>query len=239
VGAGDVIITEQYWSYGRWRLAGQGTAVAPAVTSVKGFDSTAAILEQSWFDNRFREGFRLYVLHSTEWGGTAPWWRTEAQLGMALAAGLKIGAYTRDPTTWLAGIDACGQYKSRLQFFALDVETEGAVPGQPGKPITQAMVDGIATRGYRPIIYSGSGMWSGVMGATTAFSVVPLWDTNTAAPPAVGSWVPDVETPTPVAYGGWNTAGNKRVIVQQAFNVEIDGITLDLNSVRASFLLDK
>lgn len=233
------MINKLIWRAGRWRYTARATTTITPPTTWKGLDATAYIPEQAWFDTRFKEGFRLYAVHSTEWGGTAPWWRTVAQLRMALSAGMKVAAYTRDPSTWAAGITACGPYVSKLQFFAIDVESEGA-DGGPGKLPTRAMVDGIKAMGVRPVLYTGSGMWPAMMGSSTAFGDVPLWDTDTSSPPAsAGAWVPNMNSPTPVQYGGWNTPATKRVIVQQAFNVVIDGITVDLNSVDPTFLLDK
>lgn len=202
--------------------------------SAKALDTVNDIPDQAWFDTRYTEGYRLYVLHSTEWPpSTAPWWRTEMQLGWAVAAGLKIGAYVRDPRNWDAGITACGPYASQLQFFAIDIETD------PGIAATRAMVDGIKARGVRPVMYSGSGMWPTIMGAAqNDFPDVPLWDTN--ADPAVDptTWTPDITSPTPFAYGGWNTTGNPRVMVQQKFSATVGGVSIDLNTVQNSFLRD-
>lgn len=204
----------------------------PASGSVKAIDSVNDIPDQAWFEARYAEGYRLYALHTTEWPpSTAPWWRTEMQLGWALAAGLKVAGYVRDPDNWAAGIDACGPYATRLQFFAIDIETD------PGKPATRAMVDGIKAKGVRPVMYSGSGMWGPIMGsAANDFADVPLWDTN--ANPAVdpATWAPDINSPTPVAYGGWNTVGNPRIMVQQRFEATVGGVLVDLNTVQASFL---
>jgi hypothetical protein len=41
-----------------------------------------------------------------------------------------------------------------------------------------------------------------------------------------------------VAYGGWNVPGHMRVMVQQAFDVTVEGIALDQNSVDPAFLED-
>lgn len=237
-------MTEWLWRSGAWRSVRSGVHPPPPPPpgAWKGLDSTAYIPDPGWFVSRFTEGFRLYCLHSTEWGGTAPWWRTEPQLAAALDAGLRIGVYTRDPTTWRAGIDACGPYVNRLQFFALDVETEGPTGG-PGQQVTRAMVDGVRSLGVRPVIYTGSGMWPVVMGGNvTAFSDVPLWDTDTSSPPlGPESWTPDLAVPAPVRYGGWNEAsrGTMRRIVQQAFDMPLGGVSVDLNAVDPAFLEDR
>lgn len=216
---------------GGGRTSGRRIATPGAV---KAFDSVNAIPNEAWMASRYAEGYRLYVLHSTEWPpSTAPWYLTQTQLGWAVAEGLKIAAYVRNPNNWAAGIDACGPYAPQLQFFAIDIETD------PGIAATRAMVDGIKARGVRPVIYSGSGMWPSIMGgAANDFPDVPLWDTdaNPAVDPA--TWTANLNSPTPVTYGGWNTAGNPRIMVQQKFEATVGGVLVDLNSVQNSFLRD-
>ena len=200
------------------------------VASVKAFDTANIIPSAQWFKNRYAEGFRLYAMHATEWGTCMPWTNTQRYLQWALDAGIKIAIYTRDPRCWSGGIDAAGSLASRLQFFALDVEAD------PDVRVTQAMVSGVRARGIRPVIYSGSGMWSSVMGGNvTAFSGIPLWETN-ARNISPSTWTPNTNAPTPVAFGGWNTLTNPRAIVQQAFEVNIAGVKVDINSVRQDFL---
>ncbi|WP_035741325.1 hypothetical protein [Arthrobacter sp. MA-N2] len=196
--------------------------------SVKVLDTTAAITDPNWFRQAYAEGFRLYVMHSTVWGTCTPWQQTQAQLKMALDAGLKIAVYTRDASCWEGGIKAAGPYVSQLQFFALDVEPGGSV-------VTRAMVDGVRSLGVRPVIYSGSGMWPGLMNNSSAFSDVPLWDTDTSNLDYT-TWTANYLAPTPAQYGGWNTAGTMRVGVQQKFEHTLNGINVDLNSFNASFL---
>lgn len=199
--------------------------------SVKAFDTTATITSASWFAKAYNQGFRLYVLHSTAWGSCDAWYRTQPQLKLALAAGLKVAAYTRDPRCWRQGIEATGPYATRLQFFALDVETD------PRVAVTQEMAEGVASMGVRPMIYTGSGMWPGIMGgATTAFAGVPLWDTDTSLAVSLRTWVPSLYSPTPVLYGGWNTPSTMRKGTQQAFEVQLNGVAVDLSSFDASFL---
>ena len=211
-------------------------APAPAVVvpqaapsgSVKVLDTTAAITDPNWFRQAYAEGFRLYVMHSTVWGTCTPWQQTQAQLKMALDAGLKIAVYTRDASCWENGIKAAGPYMSQLQFFALDIEPGGSL-------VTRAMVDGVRSLGVRPVIYSGSGMWPGLMGNSTAFSDVPLWDTDTSTL-NYASWTANYLAPAPAQYGGWNTAGTMRVGIQQKFEHTLNGVNVDLNSFDASFL---
>ena len=207
------------------------TSRAQTADAVKAFDTTATITDPAWFAGMVRRGFGLYIMHSTWWGTCNPWPNTVPQLKMALDAGLKIAVYTRDPRCWRQGIEATGPYAGRLQFFALDIETD------PGIPVTKEMVDGVTSMGVRPVVYSGSGMWPGVMGSnTTSFSNVPLWDTDTSAPPAPDSWTPSLFSPAPVRYGGWNTPSTMRKGLQQAFEVPIDGVHVDLSSFDRSFL---
>jgi len=213
-------------------LVGLGTApVANAADpSVKVLDTAATITDPNWFRKAYNAGFRLYVMHSTAWGTCTPWYRTEAQLKMALDAGLKIAVYTRDPSCWEGGIKAAGPYVSKLQFFALDVETGGI-------PVTRAMVDGVKSMKVRPVIYSGSGMWPQMMNNSTAFSDVPLWDTDTRNI-NYNKWQANYLSPTPVQYGGWNTPTNMRIGTQQKFEHNLSGIRVDLNSFNATFLLN-
>ncbi|MCZ9882364.1 glycoside hydrolase family 25 domain-containing protein [Arthrobacter sp. B2a2-09] len=206
-------------------------AVSPQTApggSVKVLDTTAAITDPNWFRQAYAEGFRLYVMHSTAWGTCTPWKQTQAQLKMALDAGLKIAVYTRDASCWENGIKAAGPYISQLQFFALDIEPGGSL-------VTRTMVDGVRSLGVRPVIYSGSGMWPGLMGNSAAFSDVPLWDTDTSNL-NYPSWTANHLAPAPVQYGGWNTAGTMRVGIQQKFEHTLNGINVDLNSFDASFL---
>jgi hypothetical protein len=208
----------------------QPTKRTPPVSgsSVKVVDTTAAITDPAWFKKAYDAGIRLYVMHSTAWGTCDPWYRTQAQLKMALDAGLKIAVYTRDASCWQGGINAAGPYAPQLQFFALDVE-----PGS--SPVTREMVDGVRSMGVRPVIYSGSGMWPGLMSNSTAFSDVPLWDTNTSNL-NYSTWTADYLAPAPVQYGGWNTSATMRIGIQQKFEHSLNGVPVDLNSFNASFL---
>lgn len=196
--------------------------------SVKVLDSANTINDPAWFTKAYAAGFRLYVMHSTVWGTCTPWYNTEAQLGMAVAAGMKIAVYTRDPNCVEGGITAAGKYQSQLQFFALDVETGGPV-------VTRDMVNRVIGMHVRPVIYTGSGMWPQMMNNSTAFSDVPLWDTNTGNI-NYNRWIANYLSPTPVAYGGWNTPTTMRIGIQQKFNQRINGVVVDLNSFDASFL---
>jgi hypothetical protein len=213
---------------GRWGGAG----VVGTGSSVKAFDTTSAP-SASWFQQAYKDGFRLYVLSGNSWGQNTPWPQASGLCKLALDAGLKIAVYTRDPRWYAAGINACKPYVNRLQFFALDIESD------PGVAVTRAMVNAVPAMGVRPVIYSGYGMWPQIMGATnTSFADVPLWDTNAGSATSMNpvSYTPNFLTPKPVAYGGWNTSNNLRIGVQQTFETIYNGINIDINSFAADFL---
>lgn len=198
--------------------------------SVRAIDSANTISDPNWFKAAYDDGVRLYVIHSTAWDTCTPWQTTQQQLKMALEAGLKVAAYTRDPRCWHEGILAAGPYVKDLQFFALDIETD------PGVSVSRVMVDGVKHMGVRPVIYSGSEMWNDVQhGSTEDFSDVPLWDTNTTSFD-YASWQANYLSPAPVQYGGWNTSATMRIGVQQQFEHSLNGVKVDLNSFNASFL---
>jgi len=205
-----------------------GITEATVIPSVKALDSDQVITDPAWFTAAYAEGFRLYILATTDWGTCTPAARTQPQLQMALDAGLTIAAYTRNPACWQAGIAATGPYSARLQFFALDIETGGP-------PLTRDMITGVQGLGVRPVIYSGAAMWPLLMGATTEFSDVALWDTATG-PLDYPSWTADVLAPEPVPYGGWNSPENMRIGVQQEFERTLNGVRVDLDSFDAAFL---
>jgi hypothetical protein len=192
--------------------------------------------DAAWFKQAYADGFRLYAFPPLSWGTSNPRSDAQALCRDALAAGLKIGIYTRNPTWWKQGILAVGSYAARLQFFAIDVETD------PGVPVTQAMVDGIRNMGVRPIIYSGYGMWPYIMGqSNTSFKNLPLWDTNAWSATSLNpkTYTPNFLQPKPVAYGGWNVSGNMRVGIQQTFETSYNGKHIDIDSWSADDLINK
>lgn len=206
------------------------TAAVNESNSVKAIDSANTIKDPAWFKKAKKDGIGLYILHTTKWGTCEPWGQAESQIKSALDAGMQVAAYTRDLTCWENGIKAAGKYKDQLEFFALDVETD------PGKPVTRQIIDGVKKTGVRPVIYTGSGMWSSVQKETAMdFADVPLWDTNTTKI-NYDTWKADVNAPKPVSYGGWNTATNKRIGIQQKFEYNLNGVRVDLNSFDKSFL---
>lgn len=203
-----------------------------ADNSVAAIDSASTILDPEWFKKAYEQGFELYILHSTTWGTCQTWDRTYSQAKMALDAGLKIASYTRNPECYKEGIEALGPLKNKLQFFALDIETD------PGIPVARAMVGGVQALGVRPVIYTGSGMWPAIMSGSEEFSDVALWDTDTLKFP-YNEWRIDFMRPTPVVYGGWNTVNTMRIGIQQQFEYKLNGILVDLNSFDKSFLTEK
>jgi len=207
----------------------------PTGASVRAFDMTDSA-DAAWFKQAYADGYRLYAYPPLSWGTSNP--RSDAQqlFKYALDAGLKVGIYTRNPTWWQAGIRAVGTYASKLQFFAIDVESD------PGVPVTQAMVDGIRNMGVRPIIYSGYGMWPGIMGGNnTSFKDLALWDTNAGSATSMNpkTYTPNHLQPKPVAYGGWNVTGNMRVGIQQTFETVYNNKRIDIDSWSADDLINK
>lgn len=202
-----------------------------ATPSVKAFDTNAAP-SAAWFSQAYADGFQLYVLSANQWNKNKPWVQATDMCKYALDAGLMIACYTRNPHWYAAGIEACAPYIDQLQFFALDIETD------PGVKVTQAMVNAVERLGVRPVIYSGAGMWPGIMGKSTAFADVPLWDTNAGDATSMDpkAYTPNVLVPKPIPYGGWNATGNMRIGIQQTFETVYNGINIDINSFDADFL---
>lgn len=221
------------------------TPPAAPPAAVKALDSDQENIPEAWFAARAAEGVKLFVTAGTPWSvaGTetvnTPRVSIQEQFRFALKYGMKIALYTRDPDHYNTGLDAAGPYISALQFFAVDVEPD------PGKPVTQAHIDGVTARGVRPVVYAGSGFWADIQGGnTTAFQQYPLWDTDARETFSYANWQAngaDLLSPTPVAYGGWNRPGNEnlRIGVQQLFDLMLDGVKVDLNSFRADFLVEK
>lgn len=228
-----------------FKFASGGGTGEPPTGYVKAFDRANEIKDPNWFKKMYDQGFRLYVLHTTWWEDTTPnmtpkctpWPGAKQHIKWALDAGIKVGAYTRDPRCWKGGIEAAGEYQNQLQFFDIDIEDD------PGVKVTREMIDGIKAMGVRPIIYSGYGMWENVMGKNaTQFADVPLWDTNVKWEGGdkwediKKVWVPNTLDPKPIQYGGWNTSTNMRVAIQQSFDTVIEGEAVDINTFNASFL---
>jgi hypothetical protein len=212
-----------------------GQALAQTGASVKAFDTTETAAA-SWFADVYQAGYRLYIASTTNvdrTGQDTPWAQAAAQLKLALDAGLMVAAYSRNPTLWASAIHACSPYQDKLQFFCLDIETD------PGVPVTQAMVQGVTNLGVRPLIYTGSNIWGQVMGGNvTTFSNLPLWDIN-ATENMRANFTPDVNSPPPVEYAGWNTPTNPRVGVQQGVDTNLSGVTVDVSSFNSAFLVPR
>jgi len=210
---------------------------------VKGFDTDASIT-QAQMDALAAAGYRVYTLDSIAWDSECAtvasnpcvprqactiWSPATAQIQEALNAGLEVAVYNRNPQCWRAGLTGLGSYLADVRFYVLDIETD------PGVAPTAAMVSGIAALGIQPVIYSFQSAWDSITGDSTAFSALPLWDSevNTdveanGAPPA---GYPALAEPSP--YGGWTMA----VAEQQTFNTVVDGVSIDDDSFSASWLL--
>ncbi len=205
--------------------------IAETPKSIKAFDSANIITDPVWFKKAYDSGLRLYIANVTDWGTCNQSAQAKTQIKAALDAGLKVAAYTRDPGCWENGIKAAGEYKTKLQFFALDVELSG-------KPATREMVNGIKAQGIRPIAYTSKTSWTGVQGNTVnSFTDIPLWDVSTSNI-SFANWTPNYMSPAPVAYGGWNVKGNMRVGVQQQFDYLLNGISINLNSFDQTYIID-
>ena len=212
-------------------------STAPALPSpvLRALDSDNPISDPAWFVQAYDAGFRLYILSSTEFGTCTPLARTQAQLAMAMDAGLAIAAYTRDPRCWREGIAATGSFRIRLQFFALDIESGGP-------QLTRDMISGVQSSGVRPVVYTGARMWDEIMGAgTTEFSDVALWDAvpvepGSTAVPGLPDDAADLLSPPPIPFGGWNESANLRVGVQQHFERVFNGVNIDVNTFSTRFL---
>lgn len=187
------------------------------VSTIQAVDTDATITSQSWFAGAYASGVRLYIVDGISWGSNCVAWnRVQPQFKMALATGLKIGLYSRNPQCWAQAIKGAGIYASQLQFFALDVE--GAGDGLPAsKPITQAMITGIQALGVRPIIYSYTDAWQSVM-KNANFASVPLWNSD--------------QTSHPGTFGGWTTNTG----VQYKFDATLNGVDVDLSYFNTDFL---
>jgi len=199
----------------------------PAILAV---DSANTITDPAWFKQAHQEGIDLYIIHSTIWGTCTPWNRTQPQLKMALDAGMKIAAYTRDPSCWQGGIAATGPYQKDLTFFALDIETD------PGIPVTSQMVNGLEAAGVQPVIYTGADMWPTIEGSNANnFKTIPLWDTDATyqEPQAL---VADLSVPKAQVYGGWNAPETMRIGIQQYFEYSLNGVDVDISSFDESFV---
>jgi hypothetical protein len=198
--------------------------------AVLAVDSANIITDPEWFIKAHQDCVDLYIIHSTIWGTCTAWDRTQPQLKMALAAGMKIAAYTRDPTCWQGGLAATGPYQKDLAFFALDIETN------PGIPATSQMVTGIQAAGVQPVIYTGADMWPSIEGShANDFKTIPLWDTNATyqKPQTLHA---NLSLPQAQVYGGWNMAGTMRIGIQQYFEYNLNGIAVDISSFDQSFV---
>lgn len=179
---------------------------------------------QEWFHRLKELGYEGFITAShTPWSGPNP--DCNLAFRRALNAGLWIGAYGRPVSRVTEALDTIApEVRAQLKFFELDVE-----PEEDGvHPVKRWYVDGVKARGLRPMIYSGRGMWGDVMGDSTAFSDVPLWEFAAD----IEGW-PKSITEAPInRFGGWNVPGNYRKGWQIRMLGEltvIDGYPVDEN----------
>ena len=155
-----------------------------------------------------------------------------SDVAAALDFGMAIGVYVRPPTRWedvLNDLAPAGQedLTAKIEWLALDVEPEVGGPF----PVTQAHIDGVVARGVQPIVYSGYGVWPGIMGQSTAFSDLPLWDTdasNNNGQYTAANFPASMTARKQTPFGGWTD----RFGWQCAFNVEFptgSGVICDLD----------
>ena len=217
---------------------------------IKGFDTTATA-NQAWFNSMAGDGFKVYLFDSVSWNSECAngscsqpatsctiWPNAQQQIQYAINAGMTVGVYNRNPECWHSGLTGLGSELKNVKFYVLDIETD------PGIAPTTAMVNGVKALGVTPIIYSGAGMWPGITGNSTAFSNLPLQDTNVTGSVTYANWKPSLLTPTPQSYGGWNVLNNTsptgytnlRVAIQQSFGTTLFGQSVDLDSFSAAWI---
>ena len=171
------------------------------------FNGGGAPREQAWFDHLVTLGYEGFITTSHTYWGQRPRRNTNANESFrrALAAGLWIGCYSRPVHLWEEGVLALdSDIRAQLKFFVLDVEPE---PGGPF-PVLREYVDGVASYGLRPVIYTGRGMWHDVMGSGAGgFSDVPLHDFAGD----IQGWPESIDEAPIFQYGGWNTPTTMRV----------------------------
>ena len=201
-------------------------ASTQTVNPVKAVDTSAVIRDSNWFTLAYAQGVRLYILPTSVTANCAPWSRAQEQIKLALQAGINYAAYTTAPGCWKQGIESVGAYRNQMQFFAVDAET----------PVTRSTIDGIKATGVRPVLRTGAATWSKSMGASVAFSDVLLWESGTTAPVPLANWTANLDRPAPTEFGGWNSSENPRVAVQQATNVMLNDVVVNLDVVDSSYL---
>lgn len=208
----------------------------PSLTLYRALDTDFGmhgVQPQSWFDSAHAAGYDGFIttLH-TYWGGKpSVWLPSHDALRRALAAGMWIGAYGRPVTHWREALNHLPtDLRAALKFYALDVEPEP----NGNLPVRREYVDGVASMGVRPVIYSGWGMWGDVMGKTALFADVPLWDFSGDRT----DWPLSLTEANLVEYGGWNTTSNLRSgwQVQMQTEATLNGINIDRDVFSREFI---
>jgi hypothetical protein len=220
------------------RKALRGPVTAPSSPIYRALDTdfgVHGVQPQSWFDAARSEGYDGFVttLH-TYWDSTPqPWLGSHLALERALTAGMWVAAYGRPVSRWQEALTHLPyDLRTRLKFFALDIEME---PGGVQPVMRQEYADGVASMGVRPIIYTGWGMWGEVMGpGNTQFSHLPLWDFSGDRL----DWPATIVEEQIVKFGGWNSDTTTRVgwQVQMQTAAMLNGVNIDRDVFSRSFI---
>ncbi len=139
------------------------------------------------------------------------------QLQVAQNAGFALGAYTWWHPFWRTGQAAIDEALSRtegfpVRFLGLDVEDPVMSWGWPR--LVREMVDACLGANILPIIYTSSSMWAKLMGGTTDYAHLLLWDASYGDEPFR-------------PYGGWT----RRAIWQYQETTDLCGTSVDLDRV--------
>lgn len=216
--------------------------MAPEI--VRGIDVSAYSRAISPFDLRLlrvQHGIQVVVIQVA--GGT-PCGRALNPFALQQASAAKeaeipfIGLYLFPPRAILdkeiqAYLVAIQLVAKNISFLALDVEA--------GEGVTREHIDAVRSLGLRPVIYTSPAAWASIMGNTSAFADVPLWEANYPRKfrDLLGRWNgkwPTLEDKpwVPVTRGGWRTSP----AWQFASNVRLEGILCDLNVFEPHFLME-
>lgn len=182
---------------------------------VKAFDISfyQGSVDVYWFKERKAEGHELAIIQCWIGDGPNPYFLENAL--RAGAAGLKVATYVWPPSKTEEAVAHARNTGIHVEFIGIDVERSSTGAAQPIARLD--VLDAIAGR-VRPVVYSGPWAWRECMDDSEDFSDLPLWNAT-----YVG--LPFPESLGFVNYGGWSaTAG-----WQFAGNVELDGVTVDLN----------
>jgi GH25 family lysozyme M1 (1,4-beta-N-acetylmuramidase) len=140
----------------------------------------------------------------------------EQQAAAAREAGLLVAGYAWPPSSWAEALAVLRRSIASLLFLALDVES--------GARVEQSHVVGCFNAGVHPVIYTSRSQWAAIMGGSTDFKDVDLWDAVYPLSRGPGDWPTDL-TPGFVPYGGWS----RRIGWQWRGTTPLFGESVDLN----------